>query len=372
MTTTQTPMQPSMSKALALLAAGHTIHRVAELAEWPLGSIRALINGQKGWLIGTDDRVKCPGSRDGIVAPAGVDQAHLDWAHRLHQQPATPEFREPTPAPAAPPTQTPVAPVPAATPAPTTPQEDLVVEMVPLDKIHAHPRNVRREIGDVSDMAASIRTYGLLQPLTLRPHPAIANYYEAIAGHRRHVASIEAGLTAVPCVIRQNVSDAAVLEMMIIENVHRRGLNPIEKAEALGRLRDEYGYTPTQISERTGLSQSTISGTLALLDLAPKTRDRVRRGELTVGEAMKLVRRYRAKQRTATGAGTPGATWEPDHFVSTHQLARMAARYCEARDHTTRRRLGQIACGQCWESAIREDERKLAAASAAALAEDTS
>lgn len=358
--THQTPMQPSMSKALALLAAGHTIHRVAELTDWPLGAIRALINGRRGWLIGTDDRVKCPGSRDGIALPAGVDPAHLAWAERLHQQPAAAAtFREPTPAPAA----------PQATAA-TAPQEDLVVEMVPLGKIHAHPRNVRRDIGDVSDMAASIRTYGLLQPLTLRPHPHQADDFEAIAGHRRHVASIEAGLTAVPCVIRQNVSDAAVLEMMIIENVHRRGLNPIEKAEALGRLRDEYGYTPTQISERTGLSQSTISGTLALLDLAPKTRDRVRRGELTVGEAMKLVRRYRAKQRTATGAGTPGATWEPDHFVSTHQLARMAARYCEARDHTTRRRIGQIACGQCWESAIREDERVLAAASATALDEE--
>ena len=67
--------------------------------------------------------------------------------------------------------------------------------------------------------------------------------------------------------------------------------------------------------------------------------------------------RHRAKQRTATGAGAPGATWEPDHFTTTHALARKAAALCAAREHTARRHLGGVACGQCWETAIRADER---------------
>ncbi|MGI5286609.1 ParB/RepB/Spo0J family partition protein [Nonomuraea polychroma] len=349
-TTSTTAMQPSMSRALALLATGHTIQRVSELVDWPLGSIRALINGQRGWLLGTDDRVSCPGSTNGVTIPAGVDPAHLEWARKLHQQPAAAQFREPEPPPPAPPAK--------QTPAP----DELTVVMVPLDKIHAHPRNVRADVGDVTEFADSIRTHGLLQPLTLRPHPTLEGDYETIAGHRRHVACIEAGLALVPCVIRLDVSDAAVLEMMIVENVHRRGLNPIERAEAFGRLRDEYGYSAAQIAERTGLTSSTVSTTLALLDLAPKTRERVRRGELKVGDALKLVRRHRAKQRTATGGGAPGATWEPDHFTDSHALARKARALCQAREHTSRRHLGNVACGQCWETVIRGDERIVVAA----------
>lgn len=360
-TTRQTPMHADMSKVLALLAVGHTIHRVSDLADWPLTSIRALINGQRGWILGANDRVTCPGSRTGVTVPDGVHPGDLEWARgqltapAASSPPAPPVGRSPvpeSPEPDAPPTSP-----PATAQVSTPPPRTMSVAMVPLDKIHPHPYNVRVELGDLTEFAASIRAQGLLQPLTVRPHPTIADDFEAIAGHRRHEACRLAGLAAVPCVIRTDIDDTTAVELMIIENLQRRALNPIEKAEAFGRLRDQHALTATQIADRTGLSQSTISYFLSLLELDTRTRERVRRGELAVGDAIKRVRKQRAKARNSDGSGTRDWTWEPDHFARTHALAKKANALCEAREHTTRRQLGGIACGQCWETVVRGDER---------------
>lgn len=373
MSDTATEMQPDMSKLLALLSTGHTTHATAELMGWPIGRIRAIVNGQRGWMIDRHGRVYDPGQKmNRVRLPDEVDPAHLEWAReqRKDDAPRTIQFQEPA-HPVAPPDPRPatvdvVQPEtkidadgssPPATVRGSRAIDGPITTDLPLHKIHDHPANIREDLGDLTELADSIRAHGLLQPVTVHPHPELQGEWELLAGHRRRAAAVLAGLAALPSVVRYDVDASAALEIMIVENVQRQDLGPIEKAEAFGRLRDQHGYTASAIAKRTGITQSTVSYFLTLLDLAPEMRDRVRTGDLPVGDAVAMVRRYRAQQRKKTGSGQRDWTWEPDHFANTHPLAKKAKVLCDLREHTARRRIGSIACGQCWETVIRSDER---------------
>jgi ParB family chromosome partitioning protein len=232
------------------------------------------------------------------------------------------------------------------------------IVVLSVDRIEPHPANVREDLGDdLGDLARSIRRHGILQPLTVQPHPHKSNRYRILAGHRRFDAAQLAGLTAVPVVIRHGVTDEGALELMLVENCQRRELGAMERAEALGALVNR-GYTHQRIAEQTGKSVSWVGYYLALLDLDEASQEKVRAGELAVKHAINGVRRARAKTRKKRGS-TADFTWEPDHLSRTHPQAKAAARFCDARGHTMRRRIGDVACGQCWESAIRLDERKV-------------
>ncbi|WP_433233856.1 ParB/RepB/Spo0J family partition protein [Actinomadura nitritigenes] len=231
------------------------------------------------------------------------------------------------------------------------------VTVLRIERLTPHPANVREDLGDLGDLSRSIREHGILQPLVVRPHPTASGRYEVIAGHRRFDAAQLAGLSAVPVIIRHGIDDDQVLELMLVENCQRRELGPMERAEALGALVNR-GYTHQRIAQRTGKSISWVGYYLALLDLDDASQEKVRAGELAVTHAIDGVRRARKAARKKRGS-TADFTWEPDHLTHTHQNAKEAAKYCKARGHTMRRRIGGVACGACWESAIRLDERKL-------------
>lgn len=234
-----------------------------------------------------------------------------------------------------------------------------------VDLIHPHPANVREDLGDLTELAASIDVHGVLQPLTVRPHPTRSGHYELLAGHRRYAAARQSGRDRVPVTVRHGVGDdGQALELMLVENCQRAELNPMEKAEAMGALVNR-GYTAADVARRTGLSASTVSYYLTLLELDDGSRAKVRTGQVAVTDAVAAVRRTRRKRRAKAraDAGQPATedyAWEPDYLTGNHPLARKAARLCDAREHTMRRRIGKIACGQCWESAIRDDERIVA------------
>ncbi|MFG1976955.1 ParB/RepB/Spo0J family partition protein [Nonomuraea fuscirosea] len=321
-------MNPSMSKALAMLATGHTIHATAEHVDWPHGALKQLISKQRGWLIGSDGRVCCPGQPgEKITVPAGVSADDLAWARTIKAAPAA----------AAKPER------PARAPGPIS---------LPIGSVHPSRQNIRRQLGDLSELTASIRAKGLLQPLVVRPHPSKRGEFEVIIGHRRLASSKAAGRTDVPVIIC-GASDAEMIEMMLIENSHRSGLTPVEKAEALSGLKAR-GYSNAYISVRTGMAPSTVSGLLALLELDKTSLDKVRQGDVSAADAVAAVRKLRA-------AGKPGATrrparaWEPDHLAGGHPLAEPARQMCQAGGHTNRRQLGGVACGECWETVIRQD-----------------
>jgi ParB family chromosome partitioning protein len=226
--------------------------------------------------------------------------------------------------------------------------------------------NVRADLGDLTELAESIRAQGILQPLVVQPHPGRHGQFAVLAGHRRLAAARLAGLGEVPVEIRPASGPAAAVEIMLVENCQRRDLGAVERAEAMGRLRDA-GYTATTIAARTGLSLSTVTNSLALLELSAATLDRIRAGELSAADGLAAVRVTRARRRRRAGDPQPGAQWEPDHLSAGHALARQAAAMCKAREHTLRRRIGRTACGACWETVIRQDER-LAVRTLAAVA----
>lgn len=383
MTTTTTAMRPDPSRALALLVAGHPTHKAAELMGWPTSRITALVSGQKGWLIDRNGRVYDPSKpKYRVQMPDDVSVDDLTWARSLlDSAPRTMQFQEAAPAPAARPAAAAKPKPPTAAPrqvpaSPSTGNSNPPVKgaaaisgplttELPLDAIYDHPGNIRDDVGDVDELAASIAAQGLLQPVTVRPHPNKPGHFELLAGHRRRAASVKAGLATVPAVIHYDVTDAKAIEVMLVENVQRKDLNPMEKAEAVGRLRDQ-GYSGALISSRTGMGSGTVSYLLALLELDESSKEKVRTGELTATDAVAAVRRLRKKAREARAAGSAVQpwSWEPDYLAKTHPLAKKAARLCEAREHTARRRIGQVACGQCWETVIRADERVVIKAAA--------
>jgi ParB family chromosome partitioning protein len=233
---------------------------------------------------------------------------------------------------------------------------------VHVGRVHPHPRNVREQLGDLTEMTASVRAHGILQPLTVEPNPDKPGSFRIIAGHRRYQAALNAGLDMVPVSVRQGRADVAPEELMLVENLHREGLNPMEKADAMGALRAR-GYTAARIARSVGLSEATVGFYLALLELAPGTQARVRAGTLPAADAVAAVRRTRKRQRARDGRpAMGGGEWEPDHFTGNHTLARKARALCDSREHTMRRRVGRLACGECWETVIRADERTVTAA----------
>jgi ParB family chromosome partitioning protein len=227
---------------------------------------------------------------------------------------------------------------------------------VHISRLREHPANIREDLGDLTELAASITAQGILQPLTVEPHPSEPDCYQVIAGHRRLAAARLTHVQQIPVSVRRQVGTAGALEMMLVENCMRRDLGPVEKAEAMGALRN-HGLAAAEIARRTGLSDATVGYYLSLLDLDDEARKQVRDGRIPVGEAIAAVRRVRARQRARRGDRRQGPVWEPDHLDARHPLSRKAAVMCGARGHSMRRHLGKVACGECWETVIREDER---------------
>lgn len=219
---------------------------------------------------------------------------------------------------------------------------------LPLELIDANPRNVRDDVGDISDLVASIEQNGLVQPLVVY---ATGPRYQLIAGHRRLAACKEAALEQAPCVVRPMPSAAESVRLMLVENMQRRNLDPIEEALAIKRLMDTAKCNQTVAARLIGKSQAAISQRLMLLELTPAEQAKVRSGEMQVQEAKTIGR-----TRKGTIDVTKFTGW---HFGKTHRLAEIVKRTCKANDHGTNRKVGGVGCGECWEQVIRQHERQL-------------
>jgi len=138
----------------------------------------------------------------------------------------------------------------------------------------------------LEELAESIKAQGIIQPIVVRP--VSDHRYEIIAGERRWRAAQLAGLSEVP-VLKRDIPDEAALAMSLIENIQRENLNPLEEAQALQRLIDEFEMTHQQLSEAVGKSRVTVTNMLRLLTLTPEVKTFLMNGDIDAGHAKVLL-----------------------------------------------------------------------------------
>lgn len=174
---------------------------------------------------------------------------------------------------------------------------------IDINKLVPNPNQPRKNFDDValSELASSIKVHGVIQPLVVNDQKD--GTYLIIAGERRYRASKLAGLTTVPCIIK-DYSEKQIKEISIIENLQREDLNPIESARAIRQLMDEYKMTQEVVSERIGVSRPNIANTLRLLSLCPEVIVLVENGRLSAGHARCLIpiQDYNSQIRLAMSA----------------------------------------------------------------------
>ncbi len=160
--------------------------------------------------------------------------------------------------------------------------------VVAVDQIEVNPKQPRQDFDEIAlqELAASIKTHGIIQPLTVAK--TANGRYRLIAGERRLRASKLAGLTELPVYIRE-VNDQELLELALLENLQRQDLNAIEIGLSYRRLMEECDLTQEQVAERMGKERSTVTNYMRLLKLPPGIVVAVRNGSLTMGHARALI-----------------------------------------------------------------------------------
>lgn len=168
--------------------------------------------------------------------------------------------------------------------------------LLSIDQLHPGRFNPRRMFAEteLAELADSMRSRGLLQPIIVRPD-AQRGGYEIVAGERRWRAAQKAALHNVPVIVR-DLSDVEAAEFALIENVQRSDLNPIEEAAGYNELMERFGYTQEQVSEVVGKSRSHLANMLRLLKLPMPVQALLQEGKLTAGHARALIGRTDAEQ----------------------------------------------------------------------------
>ena len=158
---------------------------------------------------------------------------------------------------------------------------------IPLDKIKPNPyqpRTVWKE-EELNDLAQSIRENGVIQPIIVRK---IGDSYEIIAGERRYRASALAGRSSVPALVR-SATDEEMLELALVENIHRANLNAIERAKAYQSFIKTFSLNQTEAAQKLGEDRSVVSNYLRLLDLPQDLQDMISSEQLSMGHARALL-----------------------------------------------------------------------------------
>jgi len=198
----------------------------------------------------------------------------------------------------------PAAPREASSEAPkdTAPQEtpvpDAYTRLIPVEHIERGRYQPRRDFDPqaLQELADSISSQGLMQPIVLRPLGE--RRYEIIAGERRWRAAQLAGMGEIPALIR-DVDDEAAIAMALIENIQREDLNPVEEAAALQRLQKEFELTQQEVADAVGKSRSAVANLMRLMSLEPEVRTLLEHGDLDMGHARCLLALPPAQQLNA-------------------------------------------------------------------------
>jgi len=178
---------------------------------------------------------------------------------------------------------------------------------IPLDEIETNPEQPRTSGGDLKELARSIEAKGVLEPLLVRP--LADGRYRIIAGERRFRAAMEAGLTEVPC-IEFDVPENEVIEIALIENLHRKDLHPFEEAEGYSGLAARHGYTQQRIADAVGKSRVSVTEAMSLLDIPEEIREECRRADISARSVLLAIARLKDPDamREAVAEAAAGST----------------------------------------------------------------
>ena len=166
---------------------------------------------------------------------------------------------------------------------------DTLLQVSP-EQIVPNPQQPRKHFDEKSlnELAQSIRSQGVLQPLVVRKHPELPNQYELVAGERRWRALKQIDVAQVPVVLR-NVSDNEILEVSLLENIQRENLTVIEEAQSYHDLLQIHGYTQEELAKKLGRDRSTIANMLRLLQLPSALINDLETGRITSGHARSIL-----------------------------------------------------------------------------------
>jgi ParB family chromosome partitioning protein len=168
-----------------------------------------------------------------------------------------------------------------------------VGRLVPIEDIVANPNQPRQNLGDLTELVASVKEKGILEPILVRP---VGGGFQIIAGERRYRAAIEAGLVEVPCIVRDS-SDAETMEIALVENLQRKDLSAFEEADGLRTLAESYGYTHETMAERLGKSRTSITETLSLAAMPEDVRERCRRADIHAKSLLLQIVRQQTEEK---------------------------------------------------------------------------
>lgn len=171
---------------------------------------------------------------------------------------------------------------------PQEPQGSL--PQIPIDEIGFNPRQPRAAIdpAKLEELAQSIKTKGVIQPILVRPLENAPKKFELVAGERRLRASKLAGYDKIPAIVKP-IKDGELLEIALIENIQRDNLNPIEESKAYRDLLEEHGYTQENLAKRVGKNRSTIANFIRLLQLPEIIQQDLAKSSLSTGHARALL-----------------------------------------------------------------------------------
>jgi ParB family chromosome partitioning protein len=211
---------------------------------------------------------------------------------------------------------------------------------IPLTLMRPSPNNPRQTFTEIDDLAASIREQGLIQPIIVQRDPGPEGY-QIVAGERRYRALQRLGYSTAPCVVRRDMLPDEELLAALVENGQRAGLDPVEEAHALATLRDlESLGSNAAVARKIGRSVTYVARRLMLLELPAAEQEEIRAGAMPAASGERIIRERRIAQRPAQAGriGRPKGARTRPHF-----------------GHTGTPKLGAVACGPCWETAIRAD-----------------
>jgi len=194
-----------------------------------------------------------------------------------------------------------------------------------LDLIDPDPNQPRKDLGDLADLALSIREHGVVQPIVVEPDDT--GRFRILAGERRFAACRSLGLNTIPSLVR-SVAEQSRLELQLVENLHRKDLHPIEEARAFKRLMNEFNLTQRDLARRLGKSLAAVNQSLRILDLDAAVLENVQTSEHATKSVLLEIAKEPDPQRQH-------ALWQE---AEAGQLSVRKARTEKSRDTTTKSR----------------------------------